>query len=307
MGSQAYPGTGLVLSPSGRPKWLAFLGSSVLDRATAQLAPGNLTGLGPQERVATLEPGPPPPCLPTSALVLLLVLCAKWPPSFSQGKNKVADGHHGPGWDTVQIQLRPQTCPPAKRLPPARTEEPPTGAPGGRATGGEGGARSTLPQGQSSSVWYAGREAEYQSPAPPPPHSAEPGSLERSDPPTPSRPWGRGKGRAGDPGKTQDLGHLSHQGFLSTGETPHWRREEGPGIKAALGTISPRLLNWPLGPLLMPFGGFPAVWGGRGCTPSKGVSEASPPQALQAPSHLQHLGGKQPVPVPRAIRPGSLS
>lgn len=117
---------------------------------------------------------------------------------------------------------------------------------------------------------------------------------------------GGGNGRAGDPGKTQDLGPPQSSGFLSTRETPHWRREEGPGIKTALGTISPRLLNWSPGPLLMPFGRFPAVRDGRGCTPSRGVSEASSPQALQAPSHLQHLGGKQPVPVPRATQPSQV-
>lgn len=101
--------------PGSKPKWppqVPWLpGKLCSGPALGPAGPWGPEGTdrsGPWGRRSHTRSWAPAPCLPTSALAFLLVLCSKWAPSFSQGKNTVADGHQGPGWDTVQIQVRPQ-------------------------------------------------------------------------------------------------------------------------------------------------------------------------------------------------------
>lgn len=237
---------------------------------------------GPWGRRSHTRSWAPAPCLPTSALALLLVLCSKWALSFSWGKNTVADGHQGPGWDTVQIQVRPQHAHQLSGCPLPGQKSPQQGS-GVGATGVEGGSRTTLLQGQSCSVWYpcltrGPLSIRGQLLRQPTLLSQE--ALRVRSHPYSHQGHGGGEGRegpAGGPGKHKTWAISGTRVFFLLGRPLNGESREGQGIKAALGTTSPRLLSWSLGPLLMPFRGVSPVEGGRGYTPSKGASEASFP------------------------------
>ena len=173
---------------------------------------------GPWGRRSCTRSRAPAPCLPTSALASLLVLCSKWAPSFSRGKNTVADGHQRQGWDTVQIQVRPQHAHQLSGCPLPGQKSPQQGSGGGGHRSGRGLKNHPAPRPALFCLVPLShtRAPEYQRPAPPPAHSAEPESLESQiAPPLPPRPWGRGgKGRQGAQVNTR-LGPSQAPGFPS--------------------------------------------------------------------------------------------
>lgn len=199
----------------------------------------------------------------------------------------MADGHQGQGWDTVQIQVRPQHAHQLSGCPLPGQKSPQQGSGAGSHRSGRGLKNHPAPRPVLFCLVPLSHTGapEYQRPAPLPAHSAEPGSLESQiAPPLPPRPWGRGgKGQQGAQVNTR---HSTRLSFL-LGRPLNGESREGQGIKAALGTTSPRLLSWSLGPLLMPF------WGGG--VHQQGVGEGAHPEKVHLRPHL-HRPSKTPAP-----------
>lgn len=196
--------------PSRCPKRLPFWVSFVLDRASAQLVPGDLLGRGPQERGTILEAEPLPTRPPHLSLIhpslrirteRLIATRAQSPglgPRLGQNPNsgKTAD------MPTCSAAASCWTDTPSQA---ARQEGSPSPRPGLLCP-----LLCPVPRPRS---WYGALLLPH------PTQAERQEALSSLSHPHPHQGHGGvGKGGTRDQGKTLGLGHLSHRRFLPTGE-----------------------------------------------------------------------------------------